>query len=749
MPLQTAFGSMKEDVEIAGDRAGLRSGGRSRLLAFIYEVAGLASTSLTRKLLAERFCQTASRHFCDICAVHVLDGDGTLTLEAISDGREQITARTEKAFAIVLAQPDGFIQEAMRSAQPLLFHRGENAQAIVQETGGRMLQFTATRSMIVVPLSIGSACIGTLSFLEDCLSRPYGIEDLDCATSVARQIGMSLENLRFREQERRITERARFLGRATDQLFATSDAAEMIDLVLNVIVEDFADWALAASLSDDGLNVIASAESTMLTESRTTRLREGRVFGEAAEKTLVAAVRGQRPLFVNEISKSPGTVGSFDVELEPRAWMMVPLHVSTIQKGGIVCYSTARRYDENDLEILQELSRRTALALEHAEGFARERRLTHTLQQATLPTNLARIEGAELSAVYQPAAVEEQVGGDWYDSFSLDDHRVLISIGDVTGHGLQASVVMAKLRHALNVVALYEADPACVLDVAERIVLCRYPGAIATSFVGFVDSKAKTITYANAGHPHPLVRRKDGTIRALHGGEGLPVGLRDLAPREKSRTESLDDIDLLLLYTDGLTEASHDAIAGEQRLVESLQRDTALVVKDTANFVRTTSLAGLHSMPDDVAALALNFAGIKRWEFPSKDQEAAQQARRDFVDYLLDSGVDSDGAASAEIIFGELTANVARHAPGMVDIAFEWRDGRPILHVVDRGTGYQVIPLRTDTLAESGRGLWLVQHIGGKLNVEVIPDYGTHTRAALPLQPSKVSVRAQTTKVAL
>src|SRR5579872_431295 len=108
MPFQTGVRAMKEDVEAVGERAGLRSSGRSRFLAFMYEVAGLASTSLTRKLLAERFCQTATRHFCDVCAVHVLDGDGTLTLEAISDGREQITARTEKAFAIVLAQPDGF-----------------------------------------------------------------------------------------------------------------------------------------------------------------------------------------------------------------------------------------------------------------------------------------------------------------------------------------------------------------------------------------------------------------------------------------------------------------------------------------------------------------------------------------------------------------------------------------------------------------------------------------------------------------
>ena len=70
-----------------------------------------------------------------------------------------------------------------------------------------------------------------------------------------------------------------------------------------------------------------------------------------------------------------------------------------------------------------------------------------------------------------------QVGGDWYDAFDLDDHRVLLTVGDVTGHGLEASIVMGKLRHAINVVAMYEPDPVRILDAAERVLLRRYPAA--------------------------------------------------------------------------------------------------------------------------------------------------------------------------------------------------------------------------------------------------------------------------------
>lgn len=691
---------------------------------FLSDVAGLVPTALTRSLLSQRFADVATRAFCDICAVHALDGEGSLGLEAIADSRERVTARAEKAFSAALAPHDGFIQEAMRSGQPLLFERKAGRGTLVQESASRALQLTATRSLIVVPLSIGSTCIGAISFLEARHYGAYDVGDLECAHAAGRQLSVSFENILFREQEQRITERSRFLARATDQLFATTDSSEMLQRLLDVIVEEFADWALAVTPNQSGLDVVATAEADSITQP------QGRVFTEAAERALVAAVRGARPLLVNEIMRSPAALRSESLDFEPRAWMMVPLIVGPNDQGGVVCYSTARRYDDTDLEMLQELSRRAALALEHAESFARERRLTQTLQQATLPTNLASIPGATISVAYQPAADEEQVGGDWYDAFSIDGDRVLLTVGDVTGHGLQASIVMAKLRHALNVVALYEEDPARVLDVAEQIVLRRFPEAVATAFVAILDPKRGTITYANAGHPCPIVRQKDGSLRQLMTA-GLPIGLRRLALPELSRTEATDGAELLLFYTDGLTEARRDAIAGEKTLNDALRHEASVLVEDSADFVRAMCLS--EPSPDDVAVLAVNFADVTRWRFASNDQHEAQQSRKAFAEHLRMRGIDADSCASAELIFGELAANVARHAPGPVDVALQFGDAQAVLHVIDRGRGYQIVRLRADALAEAGRGLWLVQQLGGKPDVEILPGFGTHTRVALPI----------------
>jgi len=91
---------------------------------------------------------------------------------------------------------------------------------------------------------------------------------------------------------------------------------------------------------------------------------------------------------------------------------MVPLLSGDSIYGAIVCCSNTRQYDSSDLEMLEEIGRRASLAVAHADGLVRERRLIQTIQEATLPAHLARVDGASLSAIYRPAASEVQVGGD-------------------------------------------------------------------------------------------------------------------------------------------------------------------------------------------------------------------------------------------------------------------------------------------------------------------------------------------------
>jgi serine phosphatase RsbU (regulator of sigma subunit) len=165
--------------------------------------------------------------------------------------------------------------------------------------------------------------------------------------------------------------------------------------------------------------------------------------------------------------------------------------------------------------------------------------------------------------------------GDWYDAFDLSDGRVLLTVGDVTGRGLQAAVIMGKLRQSLNVIAMYERDPAKILDAAECVVLQRYPDAIATAFVAIFDPIKRRIVYANAGHPYPLARLGDGSVVQLRAG-GLPIGLRAIGERAQSRARSTHDISLLTFCTDGLVEATRDLDEGERKLRDVVSMEATL-----------------------------------------------------------------------------------------------------------------------------------------------------------------------------
>jgi serine phosphatase RsbU (regulator of sigma subunit)/anti-sigma regulatory factor (Ser/Thr protein kinase) len=665
---------------------------------FMAEAATVLSSSLNRGTILNRLVQASVDHFCDICAIHALDDDGMLHLEGIANRPDATVVHVEGL--------EDALPEVLRTREPLLLLSGA---------------VRGIRSLIVVPIFVAGSCIGTLSFLESTRPSSFATCDVEVAVVIARQLAMALENIKTFEREQHVTARFRFLARATERLFTTLDSAKMLQVLLESMRDGFADYATAASLVDGRMRVVA--ESGV----------KASVFRDETEREMVASLKNRRSILRGS---EPNVRRALNLDPlsetgHPLSWMMVPLFSGDAIYGAIVCCSHTRHYDRSDLELLEEIGRRASLALEYAESFARERRLTQTLQQATLPTQLASVENATLSAVYSPAASDVRVGGDWYDAFDLDDHRVLLTVGDVTGHGLQASIVMGKLRHGINVVAMYERNPVQILNAAERILLRRFPGSIATAFIAIIDSRQGTITYANAGHPYPLLRRSDGTLTELQA-EGLPIGLRSFGEERGPVTAQLEDAQLLVFYTDGLVESTRDPLAGEKLLHEALSTDVVFFVDSPARFIESYCVRG--QSPDDVAILALNFVQCRRWAFDSHDWHAARVARHEFVAHIeATAGPESDLKA-AELIFGELAANVAQHAAGPVEIALDWRSHRAVLHIIDRGKGYAGCGgPEAELFKEHGRGLWLVQRLGAQLNVEILPGFGTHVQAALPV----------------
>ena len=254
----------------------------------------------------------------------------------------------------------------------------------------------------------------------------------------------------------------------------------------------------------------------------------------------------------------------------------------------------------------------------------------------------------------------------------------------------------------------------------------RYPDAIVTAFVAVVSPDRKTLRFANAGHPFPILRRASGELLEL-AAAGLPLGLRHLSSDEQTRQIDLHEGDLLALFTDGLTEWNHDWEEG-QRCVEAILSTRAIAASTAA-----AHLIEKHCLPDkprdDVAILTVSVGTAPSWSFAVEDPRAAADARQTFADFLRSRLDDEQRIARGELIFGELLGNVVRYAPGPVEIhLYEDADAGMRLHVLDSGPVFELSnTLPNDSLSEWGRGLFIVQHIGRGLTVERIPNGGNHT----------------------
>jgi serine phosphatase RsbU (regulator of sigma subunit)/anti-sigma regulatory factor (Ser/Thr protein kinase) len=396
--------------------------------------------------------------------------------------------------------------------------------------------------------------------------------------------------------------------------------------------------------------------------------------------------------------------------------------------------------DKLNKQLQKTLNERESLL----QQFEREHFIATEYQNASLPHIPRRFGPLDIDAIYSPGVGELEVGGDWYDAFPLGDGRFVVSVGDVAGKGLSASIVMAKVRQSIRTVAHVISEPAGILSAVDRTLRSEYPDQIVTAFVGVIDNVEQTLAYASAGHPGPLLRTEDGAIVELSTGT-LPLGLRLRDEDGSSHVVPLGPGSLLVMYTDGVTEATRDIAAGERQLREALEGAEAARATYPARAIRDATMP--NAGHDDVAILTVRVNHpeelanrSERWKFVSDDAVQAQRVQRGVAANLERAGATPDYIATAQVILSELLGNIVRHAPGVVEVVLDQQVDRPVLHVLDRGRGFRFLArLPSDLLAESGRGLFMVDALAEEFHIVHRLDGGSHAIAVL--RPVEVEAR--------
>jgi phosphoserine phosphatase RsbU/P len=255
-------------------------------------------------------------------------------------------------------------------------------------------------------------------------------------------------------------------------------------------------------------------------------------------------------------------------DLKIRSIMCVPLLTPDNQALGILQLDTSdrRQFIQDDLDVLAAVASQAAIFIQNAslhesllkrERLERDLKIAEEVQKRFLPQAVPEIEGYEFFAHYQPTY---EVGGDYYDFVALPSDRMAFALGDVSGKGVAAALMMAKFSGDTRYCILTENSPA---STATRLNNLLCAAGIEDKFItlslSVLDAPTRRLTLASAGHMPLLVRRFDGSVEEV-GKEisGIPLGIMDDSDYEQSELQ-LNPGDVVVIYSDGVTDARSPA----------------------------------------------------------------------------------------------------------------------------------------------------------------------------------------------
>jgi hypothetical protein len=265
--------------------------------------------------------------------------------------------------------------------------------------------------------------------------------------------------------------------------------------------------------------------------------------------------------FTFVVSARRPLVGSFPQDLP---WLIVVVGVLlSVGAALLTVRLIQRRNHAEQLAVSLE-----EIADENRRLYSEQRSIAQTLQHALLPERLPKIAGVETSARYEAGVDGVDIGGDWYDLIALDDRRLLLVVGDVSGRGVRAAATMASLRYAIHAYAAQNDPPATILTKLSKLVNVGATGQLATILCALVDVEAHELTVTSAGHLPPLLI-SDGTGTFIESAVGVPIGVNTGATYTSTAVFT-PPAATLLAFTDGLVERRGESIdTGLKRLQQA------------------------------------------------------------------------------------------------------------------------------------------------------------------------------------
>jgi PAS domain S-box-containing protein len=537
---------------------------------------------------------------------YVVDPEGRII--AVNSRAEELLARpTEELLgrdAHDLLHRDAHGQRLPRTQCSMrqAFHTGRPAQGEADyfaRGDGSVLPI----SWLITPYDIGGGSGTLVVFHTSDLAQKAGRQPGSAATQLSQ------------------LERLALLAETTTQLTSTLDVDEALRRLVTLVVPRLADWAVVDLITERdevwrALVVHADGDALVQLEDLQGPMPP---IPQQSPMPLSKALRGVASAVAGPETYQREPDSGIAVE-QRRLFDATGIHSaaiapirSTREVLGALTLGRAGhpgKFTTADLPLIEDIARRAGLALDNARLYERQRKVAETMQNHLLP-QMPQVPGLQMTVRYLPAPDASQVGGDWYDAFSLSDGATALAVGDVVGHDLEAAAGMAQVRNMLRAYAwaLHE-PPSRIVDRLDEAVMHITEVAMATMILARIEETDHghwMLSWTNAGHPPPLLISHDGLARYLTDGHGLLLGTGS----GRGRTDAsvlLPPGSTLVLYTDGLIEEpGHTLDEGLSRL---RRHAAALAHRPLASFTdQLLRRVRPAANDDDVALLALRTPG--------------------------------------------------------------------------------------------------------------------------------------------
>jgi PAS domain S-box-containing protein len=599
-------------VAIAVIRSGERRQLR-RLTAFteqLLEVLSASSSSSPAEQLLASLCR---RLGWDVGALWGLQPDGTLICRGVWTRPEAPTrAYVEEKRRNPMHDVGGLARLVMERGSPVWF---TDLASESRFTSDAVLEDGLTTAC-ALPIRYGGQCLGAIKMMRRARREPDP-DLIELVSAISGPVGailhaleQSVERDELVVQLEATRQRLELLLRANKAITEATGYAQALDGLARVAVPVLADLCLIDVVQEDGsIRRLAARHSDPTKAGLVSELLvhyAPEPDGGHPSATVMATRRSSwlpnmSDDFLRSTSKDERHLAIIR-ELGFTSYMTVPLVTGERVVGTVTLVSagSGRRFTQADLTGAEELATQVAGVVERARQFDWQRQISHTLQQSLLPDRLPEIAGLTLAGKYLPAAMDAEVGGDWYDAVDVNGRRAALIVGDVEGHDMVAASVMGRLRHGLALLLTEGASPAEAIERLNGFVVASAMSHFATVLVAEVDVQSGAITAASAGHPSPIIVGTSGSgVMSIRPGPPIGVG-------EASYTEStgyLGDSDSLVLYTDGLVERRGSDL--DKRVMEAVRVTEEAPPGDSVALIYrlVAQLLGAEQRMDDVALL--------------------------------------------------------------------------------------------------------------------------------------------------